>query len=198
MFQDDIVTEWGPQKEPPPATPGKWYRSNLQVGGDPRPGSELPQLAVGEMSMPSGIDDIAAAATCVFTGPTRIRLVGTSAIVTSPGTSPGSLKPGCVSSGASGMVGAGLAEATFSLGASTVFFVQDGGAEGPVGPTNPLFDLGGWTATPIAVGQPAKFHSETTATPAQLASAALDLDPGETLLQSIQALLDRAQPTARA
>jgi hypothetical protein len=190
MFTDDIITEWTPSKNPAPATPGRWFRSNAQVGGDPRTGSEFPQLALGEMSMPDAISDLETTATCVFTGPTRIQLAGTEAVVTSPNTTAAGLKPGCIPTSSSGLIGTGLVQTRFTLGPSTVFYVRDGGVQAPVGAANPLFDLKSYavTAEPPGAGA-ARFYTETTTTAAQLQAAAVGGDQALTVQQRVNTYL---------
>jgi hypothetical protein len=173
MFEDEVFTEWGPDKEPPPDISGRWYRSNAQVGGDPRPGSQLPQVATSEMSMPETIDDLAVAATCTFTGPTRIRLQGQTAVVTSPLTEAMDLGADCAPGDAPEHVqGSGLAEVTFPISGDTVFYVEDGEPVEPTGPDVALFDLSAVTAAPVDPAQPELFFTESDTDEAALRSAA--------------------------
>lgn len=126
MFLQPIRTEWSSSKVPAPPVP-KYYRSVAGVGGQPAPGSQVPKVAAGKMSMPAAISTVETNATCVFTGPTRIKIAGAVATITSPGTTSAMLKPGCVPSGvASGLVGAGLVQVPFPITETTSFYVKSG------------------------------------------------------------------------
>lgn len=159
MFLQPIRTEWNTSKNPKPIAP-KFYR-----GDTPAAGSESPRVAAGKMSMPLGITGVEALATCVFTGPTRIKLEATVAVVTSPQTTLGMLRAGCTPTGGStpALVGAGLVQARFPITQTTSFYVKSTTPVAAASATNPLFDLRDVTigaSSPAGAGQPALFYTE--------------------------------------
>ena len=154
MFLEPIRTEWSPSKNPKSVAPN-YYR-----GDAPASGSEKPRVAAGKMSMPPGIADLELNATCVFTGPTRIKLEGTSAVVTSPQTNPAALKVGCTPTGTpSTLVGSGLVQVRFAITNTTSFYVKSTAPVAAASATNPLFDLRDIQIPTLGV-QPLLFFTE--------------------------------------
>jgi hypothetical protein len=188
MFADDVFTEWTSDKNPAPGTPGRWFRSNAQVGGAPKVGSFFPEFAKGNITMPSKISDLAQKATCVFTGPTRVQLVGTTAVVTSPGTTLASLPAAChPGSGLGSLSGPGLVQVQIPVTSSTVFYVKNGTDGGVATPTNPLFNLSGISLAGVATGQPAKFFSEMETDEATMRNVVATAPAGQLVHQTLDA-----------
>jgi hypothetical protein len=85
LFRDIVETGWS-SSDTPAADAGKTYRTVPQLpGSTPALGSEQPVSALTGPVLPEWDQASAeAAALCVYTGPTRIRIDGATAIVTSP------------------------------------------------------------------------------------------------------------------
>lgn len=93
-----------PAAEPLPAASSAWssgdspvasgspYRSFPIIGGTPNPANAV-RTSPAALTLPAGNSDAASGATCVYRGPTRIVLSGTTATITSPLTSGGCGSP---------------------------------------------------------------------------------------------------------
>ena len=93
-FRDTVETGWS-KTATPAADLSRTFRTFPQLPGSaPALGSRLPQTAVARPVLPVWDQASAeAAARCVYTGPTRIRVVGATVIVTSPLTAANGANP---------------------------------------------------------------------------------------------------------
>ncbi|MCU1407292.1 MAG: hypothetical protein JWQ43_3595, partial [Glaciihabitans sp.] len=102
-FRDLVQTKWSTSSTPA-ADGSRLFRTFAQLPASaPSLGSKLPQTAPSGPVLPTwNGTSAAAAATCTYTGPTRIRMVGANVVVTSPTTPNNATGPSyCYTSAAS-------------------------------------------------------------------------------------------------
>ena len=143
-FRDLVQTKWS-SSATPAASSSKVYRTFAQLPASaPALGSKLPQTAASGPILPTWDGTAAAAAaTCTYTGPTRIRIVGANVVVTSPLTADNTAGPSyCYASTNLAVtvpqVGSNRSvyEASYPYAGKTIY-VKDGAAGTPTTVTAP-------------------------------------------------------------
>lgn len=173
-FDAPAYSGWNGQDNPnPPPNNTKHYRSDSYNGGTPQGtfASFFPLPPTGDLQLPSSAVDAkdpskvrTGALICVYTGPTRIRISGSTAHITSPGTDQSAASSCFTSHGAantnSSAAGGGVYDAWVNT-ANTVVYVQNPSPITPSvsDPSHPIFQV---QASPSIPAPPASRESTNT------------------------------------
>ncbi|MCW2602761.1 MAG: hypothetical protein JWN61_896, partial [Pseudonocardiales bacterium] len=158
-FQQSVSSAWA-STSTPPAPLGAPWRSQLVVGGAPT-GTNRPITVNYQLNLPPAVTAAqfpAGNGTCVYTGPTRIKIDGAFAVVTSPQTTTIPLGNVCNPNADPAIAGsAGVAGARIALANLRIAYIADGAdtttqvsGKSPITSANSVFSLSSPTVAPIS------------------------------------------------